>query len=551
MSLPFLRICRVQFCSRSRLLLHGTSKSRSLSVTGKCLHKAKPLPPATQNGLKNESAAAATATAPDLEALQAYVRGLNVESQSKVDPALYQAAAPLANRSSATRAAQSRKTKRATEFSALEQGLSKRDAEKVWEAFNSMISSPLEYKLTAKHYGRMIQIFSRDPKTASARCNEVLNSMARVGVKFTSTRDYNSLITWHSRSGNFDQAKAILAEMGMNGVSPDVHTYNIIMNAVGRESPESAFQVYQRMIKQDILPDLVTYNTLLKVCKQKGDIELLTKVYNILLEDEGVEPDVVTYSILIDAHSKRRNLGTAQTIYREMLANGVAPDLVTFNNLLDGFAKSLDVDQAMALYKEMLDLDIKPNVITFSILINMRAKFGQMEEAMKMYSEMMQQELTPNVFTYTTLIDGFVKTNDIEKAAAIYQEMLDANISPNVVTYSTLIHAYSKSGLVSQAMDLFQDMLTNRVYPDAVTYNTLIDAHMKTSNLESAQRMYKDMLSLNVAPDVVTYSIMIKGYVKAEQLDLAKALVEQMKKSSIEPNPDLQKFLKCHGLSDG
>ncbi|KAK9765824.1 hypothetical protein K7432_005541 [Basidiobolus ranarum] len=539
MSLSFLKNARSLLHSRSTTLFPRVIRSGSVTNSAKYSNTIKSQSPSTPSIPKNEST-------PDLEALQTYVRKLNIESQSKAKPVVNQASASTSVASSKN--TRSRKPKTISEFSALEQGLSKRDGEKVWGAFNSMISSPLEYGLTAKHYARMLQIFSRDLKTSSARCNEILNSMARVGIKFTSTRDYNSLITWYSRSGNFEQAKAVLGEMGMNGVSPDVHTYNIIMNAVGRESPDSAFQVYERMVKQNILPDLVTYNTLLKICKQKGDIELLTKVYNILLNDEGIEPDVVTFSILIDAHSKRRNLGTALNIYREMIDSGVSPDLITFNNLLDGYAKSLDVDQAMNLYKEMSDFNIKPNVITFSILINMKAKCGLMGEAVEMYSDMMQSGLTPNVFTYTTLIDGFVKTNEIEKAASIYQEMLDSDVSPNVVTYSTLINAYTKNGLLSQAMDLFRDMLNNRVYPDVVTYNTLIDAHMKSSNLESAKRMYEDMLSFKIVPDVVTYSVMIKGYVKGEDINMAKSLIEQMKRNHVEPNADLLKFLKSHQL---
>jgi pentatricopeptide repeat protein len=60
------------------------------------------------------------------------------------------------------------------------------------------------------------------------------------------------------------------------------------------------------------------------------------------MEAAGVNPDTVTYTALLDAFVKARDLKGCENMLLRMEAAGVSPNTVTFNTLLKGYARVLD-----------------------------------------------------------------------------------------------------------------------------------------------------------------------------------------------------------------
>lgn len=56
-------------------------------------------------------------------------------------------------------------------------------------------------------------------------------------------------------------------------------------------------------------------------------------------------------------------------LYNEMVRKGVEPDVVTYTALIDGYFKDGNMKSALKLYKEMIEARLKPNVVTLSCLI--------------------------------------------------------------------------------------------------------------------------------------------------------------------------------------
>lgn len=74
-----------------------------------------------------------------------------------------------------------------------------------------------------------------------------------------------------------------------------------------------------------------------------------TRISNQML-GEGISPDVVTFTILIDCLCKERKLGEARNIFSLMIKHRREPKLLTYNSLINGLYLVGQVDDAEKLF---------------------------------------------------------------------------------------------------------------------------------------------------------------------------------------------------------
>ena len=71
------------------------------------------------------------------------------------------------------------------------------------------------------------------------------------------------------------------------------------------------------MLQQGLQPDVITYSALITACEKGGMAERALQVFDKMLQ-QGLQPDVITYSALIHA-CKRGGMGErASQLFDEM-----------------------------------------------------------------------------------------------------------------------------------------------------------------------------------------------------------------------------------------
>ncbi|MBA0696250.1 hypothetical protein Goari_002822 [Gossypium aridum] len=68
------------------------------------------------------------------------------------------------------------------------------------------------------------------------------------------------------------------------------------------------------------------------------------------MRKQGIEPDVVTYSILVDAYCKKGVISKAEDIVDSMKKLGIEPDVVTYNILVNAHCKEGMVPKLKILF---------------------------------------------------------------------------------------------------------------------------------------------------------------------------------------------------------
>ncbi|KAJ0091758.1 hypothetical protein Patl1_13592 [Pistacia atlantica] len=138
-----------------------------------------------------------------------------------------------------------------------------------------------------------------------------------------------------------------------------------------------AFEIFCNMESFGCSPDVVTYNTLINGFCRVNEVDrghwLLKEVK---LRDE-ISPNAVTYTSVILGYCKLGKMEEASCIRDEMSNSGIQPTAVTFNILIDGFGKVGDMISAESMRERMLSLGYVPDVVTFTSLIDGYFRNGQ------------------------------------------------------------------------------------------------------------------------------------------------------------------------------
>ena len=84
--------------------------------------------------------------------------------------------------------------------------------------------------------------------------------------------------------------------------------------------------------------------------------------------DGSVLPDLITFSTLIKGYCRVKDIEKALELHNQMLERGIKADEVLYNSLLDGCLKANQDKMALKCYENMKKLRIKPSTFFLCFL---------------------------------------------------------------------------------------------------------------------------------------------------------------------------------------
>ncbi|XP_019057195.1 PREDICTED: pentatricopeptide repeat-containing protein At1g63330-like [Tarenaya hassleriana] len=187
------------------------------------------------------------------------------------------------------------------------------------------------------------------------------------------------------------------------------------------------------------------------------------------MQMQGVDPDLVTCTLLLDGLCKNGKLDEALGLYCELETSGIDLDIFVHSIMINGLCKADMVDEAFGLFSKLLDKGIEPNV-----------QYNDYWILWKSVSEMPPLQgsiaiLLSSLFTYAAIIIGICKSGDCALALNLLMKMEERNIEVNVKIYSTVIDGLCKGGYIDDALSLFEKMDSKEIAPNVVIYSCLIN----------------------------------------------------------------------------
>uniref|UniRef100_A0A1D1YGG3 Pentatricopeptide repeat-containing protein At3g59040 n=1 Tax=Anthurium amnicola TaxID=1678845 RepID=A0A1D1YGG3_9ARAE len=358
------------------------------------------------------------------------------------------------------------------------------------------------------------------------RAERVMRYMNKKGYP-PSVISHTALMESYGRAGQYNKAEAIFRRMQTSGPEPSPLTYQIILKTFVQGNKfteaEAIFQTLLSDERSPLKPDQKMFHVMIYMYKKAGNYDQARKIF-AQMADRGIPMSTVTFNSLM---SFETNYKEVSNIYDEMQRAGIQPDVVSYALLISAYGKAWRDDEALAVFEEMLDAGVRPTKKAYNILLDAFAISGMVEEARTVFKSMRRDRCIPDLCSYATMLSAHVNASDMEGAEKFFQRLKQDGLEPNVVIYGTLMKGYAKVNDLEKVMQTYERMRMQGIEGNQMIFTTIMDAHGK-NEFESAVVWFKEMGSRGFPPDQKAKNIL---------LSLAKTQQEQREANELVGNP--------------
>ncbi|KAI8384268.1 uncharacterized protein BYT42DRAFT_561941 [Radiomyces spectabilis] len=318
-------------------------------------------------------------------------------------------------------------------------------------------------------------------------------------VNYCTLDAYDEIFWQLLRCRQTTTAYNMLERLHQDGKAQNGQVYTNFINAYRRQNKYmDAVGIFQKMLEMGVNPDIKTFNALLQLSAEQGDVVKTVRIFESMIE-HSILPDIASYAEMIKANAKRGFFRICAQYYDMMQQQNIQPNIYIYNIIIQAYADRRDVHSVIEWFKRMLDNDVRPNEYVISCVLNAFAK-------RHCYSH----------------------RDTLEVVARIVQQAMGAGIKADAVLYSMLLKIQAASIGPTAAFSLHKEMIERCIQPNSYTYTSLIDLYGRHNMPETAQQIFDLMkTSTRFAPNTVTYCALIEAWVKSRHRDKASMLIQE------------------------
>ena len=312
-------------------------------------------------------------------------------------------------------------------------------------------------------------------------------------------RTFQTLLLYLAQQADVKLWMKQLAHMSIYGISPTRQLFNNCLKQFARSLSINELHIpLQHMQQYNISIDIGTFNILLAVAQQTCNVQLAHDIIHIIHNTSNVQPNTVSYSILIDTISKSVIQHSKNTTSTNTATTQLYHKL---NHLLD---------QMSIAYQELLHSGHEPDFIILTSMMNaLRAvdylpqfPAHQLTDNIQSAHQSITQQSThkPDTFYYNTLISNAANNRDIQQCTVLYNELLQQHLLPDIYTFSILTRVYTQLTSVHDVELARQCLLQVQQYITTmqqlhIPVSSMIYARLLrvTTTLSLAEQRYKDV----------------------------------------------------------
>ncbi|KAJ7533360.1 hypothetical protein O6H91_13G045300 [Diphasiastrum complanatum] len=342
------------------------------------------------------------------------------------------------------------------------------------------------------------------------------------------TVSWSVLIRAYMRCGHGEKGLILFQQMQRENFEPDIVTFVSILNACANiEALEEGRNIHCQVIQKGYEADFFVVNCLLDMYAKSGSIEDACKVFNSMsvqnevawssmiggylkcgqgqkalelfgvMQQEGVEPDSVTFIVVLNACASVAALEEGRRVHAEVVQRGWESEIVVDNCLIDMYVKCGSIEDACKVFNAMS----RHTVISWNAMIGGYAKCGRGTSALDLFRRMQLEQARPDNVTFVAALNSCASMLSLEEGRHIHNSIMQTEYRTNLVVQNSLIDMYSKCGNMIEACRVFNSMAVH----DAVCWSALIGGYVKSGEGMNALEAFRQMELECIEPDMVTF----------------------------------------------
>nr|UPT49153.1 pentatricopeptide repeat protein AaPPR698 [Agave angustifolia] len=272
------------------------------------------------------------------------------------------------------------------------------------------------YKHTSNAYNLTIKIFAETEELKAMW--RLVDEMTENGLPITAYT-FNILICTCGEAGMTRKLVEKFLKSKTFNYRPFKHSFNAILYSLLTVHQFRLIEwVYQKMVLEGHSPDILTYNVIMRAKYRLGKLDQ----FHRLLEEmgkNGFAPDLHTFNLLLHVLGKADKPYAALELLEYMALVGCHPSVLHFTTLIDGLGRAGNLDACKYFFDMMVKKDCKPDVVCYTVMIAGYVAAGEFEKAHELFDDMLIKGQMPNVFTYNSMIRGLCVTGKFDEACSM------------------------------------------------------------------------------------------------------------------------------------
>ncbi|RAL51634.1 hypothetical protein DM860_010352 [Cuscuta australis] len=290
------------------------------------------------------------------------------------------------------------------------------------------------------------------------------------------------------------------------------------------------------------VPNIYTYSCLLEAISKSKDVATM-ELRLAEMHDYGWVLDKYALTPVLRCYCNAGRFGNALNIFNEMQERGWV-DAHVLCILLVSYTKCGEVSKAFELIERMEGLNIDIAEKTFCVLIHGFVKEGNMDKALLLLDKMRNLGFSPDVAIYGALMAGLCRNKDTEKALRLFREMNESGLNADVKILSELIPCVADDSAI---IWLLENTSNLKLDPKAKmsVYNSVLRSLMNKGLIDKANHLLRARVGMEydssfdddklfffmkefIRPNTESFETVIDGLCKSDKLEAALALFQEM-----------------------
>eukprot|EP00250_Pteridium_aquilinum_P015561 c22646_g3_i1 orf=1066-4050(-) len=239
----------------------------------------------------------------------------------------------------------------------------------------------------------------------------------------------NTLLNMYGKFGLLEDARTLF-----DGIAKqEVFSWSVMIAAYAqREEAKEAILIFQRMLLECVIPDRVTFISMLSACASQAAVAEGKKTHVRILENES-RWDVNLTNALINMYGKNGSVEDASRVFESMRTC----DVVSWNVIIAAYALHGHGKEALRLYYRMLQDGVVPNKPTYLIILSSCSHSGLLKEGLECFISMVQDHgIKPTEEHLNCIIDLLGRAGLLDEGEEIINSLLSQSSS---LSWTTLL----------------------------------------------------------------------------------------------------------------
>ncbi|PKA64267.1 Pentatricopeptide repeat-containing protein [Apostasia shenzhenica] len=279
--------------------------------------------------------------------------------------------------------------------------------------------------------------------------------------------------------------------------------------------------VHGLVSKQGFNLEMLVQNSLMHYYVKLGELPSAERVF-----DEILEPDIVSWTTIIDGYLENSLPIEALRIFQCLSAAGVQSNAVTMIAVLSACSQMGFLDLGSSIHGYIEKSSLCDNLNMMNALVVMYGKCGCLGSAKKIFDEIEIKD----VFSWTCMLSGYCRFGDLETARKFFDKMPEKN----VVSWSSMIAGYAQANRPWEALDLFREMIAANVEPTSATLASILSACAQASCLHLGKWIYgRYIVMKRLKLNLKLSNAFIDMFAKCGDIDMAAKIFHVMPQKDI------------------